>query len=940
MRNDERLRTIYEVMAPYIVRSERNWRDYLAFASRFHKQSFDNILLVYAQDEDVTILATKKQWAGVGRNLISRPKGIAVCVYSNARLTLDYLFDISQTVGKEIHPTNWQLSDEMQKALGERLTFSHGFQAQPLPDLLYALAREAVNDNYEHYLQGLRQETKNHLFEEIPAGGFEAQYIQLLSDSVSYFIGKKCHLPDEAIRMGDGMATVSHFNTVPLVAHLGMAVTSISKAVLLEMERNIRIINRERKEKHEQTEHQSALQRTGRDASPRPANFQQQRGGQAPGPVRADGAGISQGQPAGAIYDFENGWQSDGGHAPGTERGHGEDRGPDPADASTGADAADRGYSGANTPPEQSEADGGGNGTPDHRADPPLTEEQPHTEAPQGAEHEGEPPAQDGSLSASPKVEHHFSDEEVRRHYEHILTSTDLYLPELHQAVRAVLADGVTDYNWTEKGREVCGLFSAYGDREFQGEVLYRTKLRGEDGISFYFDDGYTYFPWPSLANLLDALIEAGAYPDITAEKEPDPIGDYNIPAEVEEMGGAPQREIGQADYDYVLGAVAYEAGETAEEPVRPQAVFTEIKGIPKADEIEAFVPKPVAGGQQVIVAGGQTNLIPPAEESPSPHKSRGNTTAHKNFQRFQKLFPEIVSGQYESLRLEAGDAYDPLVIHHKYGDHYCMEHYYMVPFVHPSIPDKIRRQLIRDTFAEKIQAYCETKQRARERLTTAAVDLVDEFEQYMEQLHPTEYKRLREAFGHITDDELGAAPLDGVLSADGMARFIPGLFVLKEKMPKKGRLAYKLLPEEVKAELNAFIGSLKTDCKYIGDLVNEYADAKCQLSMLYDADPAHVEEQRQKGIAEADKLIANKVLEAIRTMLRKDRETGAFEYAEARKAYYTERLICEILMALEQNAVNMGMEYDDCQKAMGGDLSKAAKKDWYLRHKDRGMEP
>ena len=44
-------------------------------------------------------------------------------------------------------------------------------------------------------------------------------------------------------------------------------------------------------------------------------NFQQQRGGQALAGT-ADGAGISQGQPAGAIYDFENGWQSDGGHAP------------------------------------------------------------------------------------------------------------------------------------------------------------------------------------------------------------------------------------------------------------------------------------------------------------------------------------------------------------------------------------------------------------------------------------------------------------------------------------------------------------------------------------------------------------------------------------------------------------------------------------------------
>lgn len=262
-----------------------------------------------------------------------------------------------------------------------------------------------------------------------------------------------------------------------------------------------------------------------------------------------------------------------------------------------------------------------------------------------------------------------------------------------------------------------------------------------------------------------------------------------------------------------------------------------------------------------------------------------------------------------------------------------------MVPFVHPSVPDKIRRQLIRDTFADKIQAYCEAKQRVREKVTAAAGDLVDEFERYMERLHPAEYKRLRETFGHITDDELGAAPLDGVLTDADLARFIPGLFALKGKLPKKGRLAYKLLPEDVKSEVDAFVASLKENCKYIEDLVNEYADAKCCLSMLYDADPSHVEEQRVKGIAEADRLIANRVLDAIRSMLRKDRELGSFEYAQARKAYYTERMVCEILMALEQNAVNMGMEYDDRQKAMGTELSKAAKKEWYLRHKDRGME-
>lgn len=97
-------------------------------------------------------------------------------------------------------------------------------------------------------------------------------------------------------------------------------------------------------------------------------------------------------------------------------------------------------------------------------------------------------PHRTGSFSAPTKVEHHFSDEEVRRHYEHILTSTDLYPPELHQAVRAVLADGVADYNWTEKGREICGLFTAYGRAgSFRAEVLipHKAPWRGRHFLLF-----------------------------------------------------------------------------------------------------------------------------------------------------------------------------------------------------------------------------------------------------------------------------------------------------------------------------------------------------------------------------------------------------------------------------------------------------------------------
>lgn len=289
----------------------------------------------------------------------------------------------------------------------------------------------------------------------------------------------------------------------------------------------------------------------------------------------------------------------------------------------------------------------------------------------------GEPSEKDGSFSVpTEQPTRHFTDAEVRRNYEYILTSTNLYPPELHSAVRSVLSEPPLNPDWSDKGRQIAALFTPYGDREYQGDLLYRTRLHGEDGISFFFDEGYTYIPWNGLAFLLDAMIEDGDYPNPVVEEQPDPIGDYNIPDEVDEMGG-PHRQmtIGEADFDYVLDAVAYEAGETVVEPVKPQAIVQMENNTPAAGDEPASVPDE---NPPVVVEAPETALPTDTAEQPTPPPVKGNTTAHKNFRRFQELFPEIVSGQYEYLRLEAGEAYYPLVIHHKYGSHYCMEHYYM----------------------------------------------------------------------------------------------------------------------------------------------------------------------------------------------------------------------------------------------------------------------
>ena len=115
--------------------------------------------------------------------------------------------------------------------------------------------------------------------------------------------------------------------------------------------------------------------------------------------------------------------------------------------------------------------------------------------------------------------------------------------------------------------------------------------------------------------------------------------------------------------------------------------------------------------------------------------------------------------------------------------------------------------------------------------------------------------------------------------------------------------------------------------------------DVYKRQAMLYDADPENIEEHRKKAVAEADKLIANRILGVIKTMLNKDYELRGFEYSEAQKAYRTEEMVCEILMLLEQSIIALDDEYEDRQAAMSTDLSKPSKKEWYLRHKDKGME-
>ncbi len=98
------------------IQSSVEFKRYLAVAARFHKYSFNNILLIMAQRPDATRVAGYTTWQKLGRQVRKGEKGIAIFAphtyKTEDRQTkeermlvgfhIEHVFDISQTDGPEL----------------------------------------------------------------------------------------------------------------------------------------------------------------------------------------------------------------------------------------------------------------------------------------------------------------------------------------------------------------------------------------------------------------------------------------------------------------------------------------------------------------------------------------------------------------------------------------------------------------------------------------------------------------------------------------------------------------------------------------------------------------------------------------------------------------------------------------------------------------------
>lgn len=252
-------------------------------------------------------------------------------------------------------------------------------------------------------------------------------------------------------------------------------------------------------------------------------------------------------------------------------------------------------------------------------------------------------------------------------------------------------------------------------------------------------------------------------------------------------------------------------------------------------------------------------------------------------------------------------------------------------PYTSPQIPNAIRIQMIKDTFAEKILAFAEEKELAVKEMRRISDALVEQFEEELRCKSPGRFR----AAATLLEEELEQG-----FSFEGkvLSELSEQIFALRASLPEHGRIAYQLLPQTSREKIDETVRFLLEKVPEIRRYFDRYVDAKCRMAGLYASDDGWLLKQKGKFEKEAGKILANRVLSGVKAICRLENEKRGEAYLKSHRDYLASRIIMEALDMLAQMAWKQE-EYFPDSPTLPGELSKEAKKELFHKNQDKGYE-
>lgn len=311
---DMKVKAIYDSEIGNITRSEKNWKDVLKVAGQLYRYEFDNIVMVTAQrpPEKSTLMADYDTWKKVGRYVKRGAKGCAIFPSRALNPRMRYIFDISDTGGKNVKLT-WDLEGENLKDYVDFLVSEGQIEQydnsdrESLKNILkqftgtdvWLIIKEEFGDRMTELMQlsgsVIKEESKkrNGLQQEMDME-------QLVYASVMYAVGTRCGF-DLSVQEQD-FSQIVNIKDEEIIYRLGSIVCDVSCSVLREFSRNLKAIESERRIGYVR---RNDLQGSGRTALSADRDAGRDGGSHEAGQIRKDGDELSQGERAGKIQDAD-----------------------------------------------------------------------------------------------------------------------------------------------------------------------------------------------------------------------------------------------------------------------------------------------------------------------------------------------------------------------------------------------------------------------------------------------------------------------------------------------------------------------------------------------------------------------------------------------------------------------------------------------------------
>ena len=368
-----------------ITGSYRGWTGFLTTAARLYKYPYAEQVMIHAQRPDATACAEYDFWnEKMGRYVRRGSKGIALIDSSGERPRLRYVFDVSDTGGREFPKSRylWEYREEHADAVSAMLESRYGVDGKGgLPNQLERIASQLAEEYWRDYkrdILAIVDDSFLYGYDEFNVG---AAFQSAAAVSIAYSLMSRCGLEADDRFEHEDFLSIFDFNTPEAAAELGTAVSRINGEVLRQIEVTIKNYEREKLAERSHSHDRTDLHQERGLPDSRPDAERDAGGHETPGQVRETAQELPSGAQTGAVQP--SGAVGEAVPAPAGDRRDGE---PEAGADDAGADEVGGRDGGAESPrpDEMGGADehlqGAGRGDHPQRAGVQLTNDAPEAE--------------------------------------------------------------------------------------------------------------------------------------------------------------------------------------------------------------------------------------------------------------------------------------------------------------------------------------------------------------------------------------------------------------------------------------------------------------------------------------------------------------------------------------------------------------------------------